>query len=300
MTLRWKTITSLPSLPARSATMHKGLAGHVAILAGSRGMSGAAVLCGLGALRGGAGLVRLYTPASVLPIVAAAEPCLMTAPLDEDSDGRIAPGALRQLAARRELDWAHVVAIGPGMGQNAGLAAALIELLAGIQTTRVIDADALNMLAAQPPEAWKPLRRSPTILTPHPGEMARLRAGLGLRPRKCASDDERAAAAGEFAKPTRSVCVLKGHHTVVSDGRRAFVNSSGNPGMAAGGMGDVLTGLIAALAGQGLDPFSAACLGVHVHGTAADVLADRIGPFGYLAREVAAELPSVLSRFAEG
>lgn len=296
MTRAVQSVTRLPRLAPRPAAMHKGQAGHVAIIAGSRGMSGAAVLCGLGALRGGAGLVRVFAPASVQAIVAAHEPSLMTAALGETEAGRLSGGALRRLGEQRESEWADVLAIGPGLGQDAELAAELVQFLASHKTPRVLDADALNMLAALPAGGWTRVTHRPTIVTPHPGEMERLRGGLRLRSRSAPTDDARVVMAVEFARRTRTVCVLKGHRTVVSDGRRVFVNTTGNPGMAAGGMGDVLTGLIAALVAQGLAPFPAACLGVHVHGAAADALAERVGPVGYLAREVAAELPAALGR----
>ncbi len=304
----------LPTLPERAPGTHKGHVGRIAIIAGSQGMSGAAVLCALGALRGGAGLVRVYCPAAIQPIVAASEPSIMTVALDPDA----APAATETLL--RDA-WADVLAIGPGLGQSASsehLARAAVAAAAGRPT--VIDADGLNVLAKGGARAFCSAIRgaesgltpvpqpgtavgrvhSSAIITPHPGEMARLREGAGLPPLSGDDDAVRLQVAHEFAALGDLVVVLKGYRTVVCAGSRAFVNATGNPGMATGGMGDVLTGLIAALVGQGLAPFDAARLGVHVHGLAADLCAQEIGPAGYLAREVSERIPAALGHLRRG
>lgn len=305
-----QVITTVPRLPQRPPAMHKGQAGKVAIIAGSRGMSGAAVLCGLGALRGGAGLVRVFTPECVQPIVAASEPCLMTTAVTGTKDGewsfkRSVHGLFDALR------WADVTALGPGLGDAKSMPMLVNALVQCCPGPMVLDADGLNGMArtewfdaqhwrnrqaaAVPAEsrAIKP----PLVVTPHPGEMARLRGALKFNPPEVPSaDDGRLRCAAEFAIATNTIVVLKGHRTVVTDGRRAYINTTGNPGMATGGMGDVLTGLIAALIGQGLAAFEAAVLGVHAHGAAADLAAARIGPAGYLAREVADLLPAVIHR----
>ncbi len=283
--------SDVPTLPPRDAATHKGQVGRVAIIAGSRGLSGAACLSGLGALRGGAGLVRVYTPESVRPLVAASEPCLMTVALPEDGDGRIVNSA--------ETAWATVAAIGPGLGTNFTLPAVVASFLADFAGPVVIDADGLNNLAAVS-HWWAARANRPTVLTPHPGEMARLRTGAGLPPLNGEDDDARLRCAHEYARVTGCIVVLKGHRTVVSAPAQAYINNTGNPGMATGGMGDVLTGLIAALLGQGLSAFDAARLGVYAHGLAADMCAKEIGPLGYLAREVADRLPAALARCAHG
>ncbi len=271
--------------------MHKGHAGRVAVLAGSRGMSGAAVLSALGALRGGAGLVRVYCPESVHPIVAASEPCLMTVPIGEDEKGWIVSGpAVKQL----DLDWADVLAIGPGLGQGLGRPELVSFLVREFDGPVVVDADGLNNLAATAGKVWQSRVDRATIITPHPGEMARLRAGAGMSPITNKGDDSRITIAHEYACYAGITVVLKGHRTVVCTPSEVYVNTTGNPGMATGGMGDVLTGLIAALLGQGLDAFAAARLGVYAHGLAADHCAKQIGPIGYLARDVADELPAAL------
>jgi ADP-dependent NAD(P)H-hydrate dehydratase len=298
-----QAIAEIPYLATRPPGMHKGQAGKVAIIAGSRGMSGAAVLCGLGALRGGAGLVRVCTAETVQPIVATSEPCLMTTALPENEehqiDGRRALNAF-------DLTWPDVLAVGPGLGQSAGVAAFVRLLLESLKTPLVIDADALNNIAHSQAEWWTGRQGQPTIITPHLGEMARLRKGAGLPELAGEDDDTRLRIAHEYACLSGAVVVLKGFRTVVCTADRAYFNASGNPGMATGGMGDVLTGLIAALLGQGLHAgqdigaFEAACLGVYVHGAAAEIVARQIGAFGYLAREVADAIPAALARASRG
>ena len=291
-------VTDIPRLPPRPPEMHKGQAGHVAIIAGSRGMSGAAVLSGLGALRGGAGLVRVCTPESVQPIVAAGEPCLMTVLLPETREGLL--DGLEAL----DQTWAHALAVGPGLGQSPRLQGLLWKLVESADVPLVIDADGLNNLAGEASSSdetrrrWRGLPDRPTIITPHPGEMARLRKSCGLPELKGNDDQTRLRIAHEFASYADIVVVLKGHRTVVCTRDEAYVNTTGNSGMATGGMGDVLTGLIAALLAQGLSAFDAARLGVYCHAAAADLLARQIGPFGYLAREVADALPAVLEQAA--
>ncbi|MCG3128991.1 MAG: Bifunctional NAD(P)H-hydrate repair enzyme Nnr [Phycisphaerae bacterium] len=280
----------LPRLPARAPETHKGEVGRVAVVAGSRDMPGAAILAARGALRGGAGLVRVFAPASAHAIVAAAEPCAMVSPLAEDGAGRIAFGALPALL--EGLSWADVVALGPGLGTGEEQSRVVLGVLSCVQKPLVLDADGLNAVAEQP--TWWSGRDAATILTPHPGEMARLRGGAGLVEIRPVDHATRVLVATEVARLTSAVTVLKGRHTVVCDGRSTYANSSGNSGMATGGMGDVLTGLIAALVGQGLGAFQAACLGVCVHGQAADLVAETSGPVGYLARDVAEALPRAL------
>lgn len=287
-----KPTSGLPGLPPRPPEFHKGQAGRVLIIAGSRGMSGAAVLAAQGALRGGAGLVRVGCPKSTQPIVAASEPCLMTVSLREDSQGRLHRDALRQV----DLQWPTVIAVGPGLGQSAALPDLLLRILASFAGPVVIDADGLNNLATLGERAWRPRKGRTTIITPHPGEMDRLRQALGLAELRGADDDTRLRVAHEVAERTGAVVVLKGHRTVVSAVDRAFINTTGNPGMATGGMGDVLTGLIAALLGQALDAFDATRLAVHTHGLAADYCAREIAPVGYLARDVAERIPAALQQ----
>jgi NAD(P)H-hydrate epimerase len=303
-----QVITTIPRLPPRPPAMHKGQAGKVAVIAGSRGMSGAAVLCGLGALRGGAGLVRVFTPECVQPIVAASEPCLMTTPL---AGTRTGDWSFKRsaIALGDAYGWSDVTAMGPGMGGGRAVSELVHATFQCCPKPMVLDADGLNVLASMDyysANGWRnrqaantpansPAIKPPVVVTPHPGEMARLRKALKLHPVDVPTDDSgRLRCAGEFAIATNTSVVLKGHRTVVTEGRRAYVNTTGNPGMATGGMGDVLTGLIAALIAQGMPAFDAAVLGVYAHGAAADLAAARIGATGYLAREVADLLPAVI------
>ena len=276
------TIHVVPPLPPRPADAHKGDFGRVLVVAGSRGMSGAAVLCASAALRGGAGLVRLAVPESVLPLVAAANPCYMTVPLPEDRDGRLSALALPTLldAAR----WSTATALGPGLGQSADVTAVVLGVLGQTSVPLVLDADALNAIA--PHLGALTARIGPLVLTPHPGEFARL---LG-----CSTADVQARrqdAAVAFAASRHAMVVLKGHGTIVTDGRRVYVNTTGNPGMATGGSGDVLTGLVGALLAQKLEPFLAAQLGVYLHGLAGDLARNDRGETSLIASDLLDCLP---------
>ncbi len=284
-------VNDVPPLPPRSPSLHKGQAGRVCIIAGSRGLSGAAVLAAEGALRGGAGLVRVCCPVGIQPVVAAAEPCAMTFGLPEDPDGRVrGPEAVRTL----DWDWPTVVAIGPGLGRADALPEFVAAVLRRFGGPVVVDADGLNNLAPLAESVLAERADRPTILTPHPGEMARLRAARGW-PLAAEDDAGRLRSAHEYAAAARVTVVLKGHRTVVATGTHAYVNTTGNAGMASGGMGDVLTGLVAALVAQGLPAFEAARLAVYVHGLAADHAAVQLGPVGYLARDVADFVPAALA-----
>lgn len=269
-------------LPPRSADSHKGDYGRVLICAGSVGYTGAPSLCARGALRTGAGLVTLTVPTGIYPIVAAREVEAMPHPL-ADSEGAVGEGAWD--AFRTLAEGADVVAVGPGLSQRSGAAAFVRRLATGILLPLVLDADALNVLAGQDEVLSR--RRAPTILTPHPGEMARL---LGVETEIVQRD--RLATARGAAGRFRSIVVLKGARTVVADpDGDAFIIPTGNAGMATGGMGDVLTGMIAAMVGQGLEPLPAAWAGAYLHGLAGDLVAARLGNAGLLAREVADAVP---------
>jgi hydroxyethylthiazole kinase-like uncharacterized protein yjeF len=287
--------TEVPRLPRRAETTHKTQVGRIAIIAGSRGMSGAACLAGLGALRGGAGLVRVLTAASAQPIVAASERCFMTVPLPETDAGELAREAW-PVIADEWLGWTDVVALGPGLGRADGVAEVIRNVLHEFEGPLVVDADGLNNVAADGAAAWSARTDRPTLLTPHPGELNRLLEGAGLDKLTSNDDEARLAAAHAYAHASQTTVVLKGHRTVVCTPAQAYVNTTGNPGMATGGMGDVLTGFLAALLGQGLSVFDAARLGVYCHGLAADRCAKQIGPVGYLARDVAEALPAALGQ----
>jgi NAD(P)H-hydrate epimerase len=275
-----EVITELPRLARRAADSNKGNYGKILVVAGSRGMSGAAVLSGSGALRGGAGLVTVAVPEEILPIVASSNPCYLTAPLPQDKEGKLVSSArINELTQAND-----VAAIGPGLGRSAAIAKLIADLLQSIRTPVVLDADGINAWAAQI-DSLKD-HAAPLILTPHPGEFARL---IGCDVSNVQA--RRKELAVEFAQKYDVVLVLKGHGTVVTDGRRLFVNQTGNPGMATGGTGDVLTGLIAALLGQGLEPFAAAQLGTHLHGLAGDLAKMELGEASLIASDLLNYLP---------
>jgi len=270
---------SLPTLPARPEESHKGSFGSVLIVAGSRGMSGAACLAGLGALRGGAGLVTLAVPAGIQSTVAAVEPSYLTWALTEDNAGQIGRQAAKEILARSRD--ATAVAIGPGWGKSADLTELAQLLYPAIERPLVVDADALNALASSPGGFPQAPGGAPRIVTPHPGEFARL---LGTETKSVQQDRESLAA--DFARAHGVVVVLKGHDTVITDGARAAINTTGNSGMATGGTGDVLTGLAAALLAQGVAPFDAAHLAAHLHGLAGDLAAADLGKPGLIASDL--------------
>ena len=282
-----------PALPPRAASSHKGTFGRVLIVAGSREMSGAAVLCGSAALRGGAGLVQVACPADAHPLVAVGNPCYTTVVIGHRADGTYSDACLLELVRRAEQ--ADVVAIGPGLGQRDDVRMLVRGLVADLpQKPIILDADALNALApwdASPTEE----RPAAMILTPHPGEFARL---VGMSTAAVQADRE--AQAFRFARQHRVILLLKGHGTIVTDGRRVYCNDTGNPGMATGGTGDVLTGLIAALHGQGMPAFDAAVLGAWVHGRAGDLAAAHLGQVALTARDLLDYLPPALREVTPG
>lgn len=285
-----QAISDVPKLKPRAADAHKGDFGKVCIIAGSMGMSGAAALAGRSALRAGAGLVRVATPKSVLPIVASVEPAFTTIPLAEDSAGRISAKAIGAiLDAAGDND---VLAFGPGVGVSTELRRVLATLLEQKGLRLVIDADGLNNLAKM--KSWTSRLKAELILTPHPGEMNRLWSGL-LRQELPGDRQEQA---GRLSERTKSITVLKGAGTVVTDGKKSYVNKTGNPGMATAGAGDVLTGVITALWGQGLSPFDAAVLGVYVHGLAGDIGAKKFGQVSLMTTDIIDCLPEAFSKHA--
>jgi ADP-dependent NAD(P)H-hydrate dehydratase len=277
-------IDAIPKLAPRDRDGHKGRYGTVLVIAGSRGMAGAAGLCGAAALRSGAGLVRVATAAEVQPVVASFEPSYMTYPIPSDQDGLIDfshanPGLLRV------IEPSDVVAVGPGLGQSNDVRRLVQFLIEKTDRPLVIDADGLNVLAGH--TGWLVGLQRPVVLTPHPGEFARL-TGKDV----ASVQADRVRSATEFASQfDHLIVVLKGSNTVVTDGRRYFANTTGNPGMATGGSGDVLTGLIAALMGQKLPAFEAAQLGVFVHGLAGDIARDHHGEIGMIAGDIVDALP---------
>jgi NAD(P)H-hydrate epimerase len=276
----------LPKLPPRRTESHKGDFGHALLVGGSRNMPGAIGLAAAGALRGGAGLVTVATAESAHAIVAGLNPCAMTARLPEDAEGRISIRGATIVA--RLAQRATCVAIGPGLGQSPELTEWIRRWYLETTLPMVLDADAIHALAEPSIDFGK--AAGPRILTPHVGEFRRLvgsnetsRQGLELQAR-------------QFAAMTGAIVLLKGHHSIVTSGEHEFRNTTGNPAMATGGCGDVLTGLIAALVCQKLSPWEATCLGTWVHGAAGDLAAAEIGPVGIIASDVADRIPAALQQ----
>ena len=275
-------MTDLPRLPPRPPeTSHKGLFGLALIVGGSRGMAGAAVLAGLAALRSGAGLVRLAVPDVCADLVASFEPSYMVVGLPSDAEGRIAAAARDRIVELARA--ATVVALGPGLGRSGELDELVGWLYRHLDRPMVVDADALNALSMRPEvlAGHKAVR----ILTPHPREFARLLGGREItRP-------QRPTEAKQFAARYGVVLDLKGHESCITDGTRLGINTTGNPGMGTGGTGDVLTGIITALACQGLSAYDATRLGAHVHGLAGDLAVAEIGQVPLIASDLIRFLP---------
>jgi NAD(P)H-hydrate epimerase len=268
---------------------HKGDRGRLLIVAGSLRMSGAARLAGWGALRGGAGLVTIATPATVQPVVAAELSCAMTLPLP-DKDGILTSSAAAP--ARGMAESVDAIALGPGI--TTQVAPFLRSFLRGIDRPLAIDADALNCIAEEP-ALLDAVGEKGCVLTPHPGEAARLLGHEVKRDR-----ESRLQAAAEIAERFGAVAVLKGAGTVVCDGEQFYVNRTGNPGMGTGGTGDVLTGLLGArLACPDTDPFAAAVQAVHIHGRAGDLAAAAVGENAMIATDLVANLAGAVAEITE-
>ena len=284
-------IEAIPRLKARPKDSHKGLYGTVLGFAGGRGSAGAAALVGGAAVRSGAGLVRIICPREVQPTVASFEPSYMTWPVADDPEG-LATFDSSKKALERFLP-ASVLAMGPGLGQSADLRELVAWVVRSVEIPTILDADALNNLAGQT-EILANLTR-PLILTPHPGEFSRLTG----RPIAEIQADRETHAVALAAASKNLIVVLKGSETLVTDGQRLYTNSTGNPGMATGGSGDVLTGVIAALIAQKMDPFEAACLGVHAHGLAGDIARDQNGEVGLIAGDIVDSLADAFDHLGE-
>lgn len=249
-------------------------------------MSGAIALAGMSALRSGAGLVTLAVPDVCLDAVASFEPSYMTLPLASDNEGRLAATAWETLGGAAEN--ANCVAFGPGLGRSQPLVELAAWAYESLPQPMVIDADGLNALGQRARGLEGP--GGPRILTPHLGEFRRLADAPQL------SWDAAAESVRRLASRHGLVVVLKGRHTLVTDGRREYRNNTGNPGMATGGSGDVLTGIITALVCQGLAPFAAAQLGVYVHGLAGDLAAKDLGEVSLVASDLLTYLPPAFQR----
>lgn len=280
----------LPTLPPRERSGHKGDYGRAMLIGGSRGMAGAIALAGMSALRGGAGLVTLVVPRTIQNVVATFHPALMTLGFADDGE-RFAGAAVEELLKASQN--ATALALGPGLGKSNELTAMVERLYREIPRPMIVDADGLNALAQQSQSLAQP--GGPRILTPHPAEFARLYGGE-LKPADVATNkQDRIHFATELALRDltgQTVIVLKGHRTVIADATQHHINTTGNPGMATGGTGDVLTGIIAALLCQGLAPRDAARLGAYLHGKAGDLAAEKLGEVSLIATDLIDHLPA--------
>lgn len=275
----------LPRLQKRNPESHKGDYGRALLVGGSRGMSGSISLSGRATLRSGAGLVTLAVPDVCLDTVASFDPCYMTLGMPCDAEGRMVLAARRPLHEFAEM--ATAVGCGPGWGASESLAQLAQDLYTKLPMPAVFDADGLNGLAAV--GATLGHHQGPRILTPHPGEFDRL---VG---ESSATIQDREALAIRLAGDAGVVVVLKGHRTLITDGEAQFHNTTGNAGMATGGCGDVLTGIITALLCQGMGPLEAARLGVHVHGLAGDLAAEKLGEVSLIATDLVDHLPQAFA-----
>lgn len=267
-------------LPDRNPWGHKGNFGKLLLLCGSRGYTGAAFFAAMGALRSGAGLVFLGVPESIYGIEAVKlnEPVIFPLP---DAGGRLSADAVPEILTR--LPQMDAVLVGPGLGQSEGTLAVVRAVLEKAECPVVVDADGINVLSAH--RDLLRGRKSPTILTPHDGEFARLGGVIG---------EDRMAAAADLAYDLGCVVLLKGHETCITNGTDGYLNPTGNPGMAVGGSGDVLAGVITALLGAGLPPLEAAACGAWLHGAAGDRCAAELGQYGMLPTDMLSALPRLM------
>lgn len=287
-------------LPERPVDAHKGRFGHVLVVAGSRGMIGAAGLAARGAMRAGAGLVTLALPESQLPVAAAHLVEAMTLPLPETASGALRSDAVARILEAHDRRGYTALALGPGIGIRSESQKAVVGVLGNLKIPVVVDADGLNVLSMVSRKESRRLlerRNSPFLITPHPGELGRL---LGMKPAEIEAD--RAGAMGRCFEIFGGVCLLKGPRTLIGDGRRLRSNITGNAGLAKGGSGDALTGIIAGIWAQRLAAeaddggFEAACLGAYLHGYAADRAAREKTVRSLLASDVIEALPAAFKK----
>ncbi|MBQ1169405.1 MAG: NAD(P)H-hydrate dehydratase [Oscillospiraceae bacterium] len=267
-------------LPDRDPWGHKGTFGRILLLCGSRGYTGAAYLSAMGALRCGAGLTFLGVPESIYAIEAVKlnEPVVFPLP---DEKGMLSIFAVPEIEKR--LPQMDAVLVGCGLGQSPGTFAVVKTVLEQARCPVVLDADGINVLAAH-----KDILRGrayPTILTPHEGEFLRFGGTVG---------EDRMASAAHFSREWNSIVLLKGHRTCITDGTLGYRNETGNPGMAVGGSGDVLAGMVVSLLGQGMKPLEAAACAAWLHGAAGDLCAEEIGQYGMLPTDMLTRIPRLL------
>ncbi|OPY58015.1 MAG: Bifunctional NAD(P)H-hydrate repair enzyme Nnr [Pelotomaculum sp. PtaU1.Bin035] len=278
-------------LPPRPSAAHKGDFGRVLVVAGSRGMTGAASLVGEAALRSGSGLITVAVPETLHDILEAKLTEVMTVPLPDTGNGNLSLGARQRILSL--LEGVNVLALGPGLSTEPEVATMVRELLPLVRVPCVLDADGLNALAGNV-EILRKIQ-TPVVITPHPGEMARL---MGVTTREIQED--RLSVASKAAASWNVVALLKGARTVVAaPGGAIYINPTGNPGMATAGSGDVLTGIVASLISQGLDPALAASAGAYIHGMAGDMGAREKGMIGLTAGDIITYLPAAIREIFE-
>lgn len=276
--LTWEKVQSL--LPDRDPRGHKGSFGKLLLLCGSRGYTGAAYLAAMGALRCGAGLVFLGVPESIYAIEAGKlnEPVVFPLP---EQEGKLSQEAVGEILEK--LPKMDAVLVGCGLGQSEGTFQVVKAVLEKAACPVVLDADGINVLAAHKDILRG--RNGVTILTPHEGEFLRFGGSL---------EGGRLASAAFFAREWKCLLVLKGHETVITDGYRSYLNPTGNPGMATGGSGDVLAGMLTGLLGQGIKPLEAAACAAWLHGRAGDLCAQELGQYAMLPTDMLKALPRLL------
>ncbi|MEW6008406.1 MAG: NAD(P)H-hydrate dehydratase [Candidatus Omnitrophota bacterium] len=275
----------------RKKDSHKGDFGHLFLLAGSSGLTGAAVMVARSCLRAGAGLVTLGVPETLIEVFEKQLIEVMTLALPETKNQTLSDKAYKKI--NNFLEKCDCLAIGPGLSANSSTQVLVRKIIKTCKLPMVIDADAINALAGH----LNILRntqhaiRNTRILTPHPGEMARLTG-------KTVSyiQENRKSVATKFAKEFGVTLILKGHNTLVADSKNCYVNRTGNPGMASAGMGDCLTGIVGAFLAQGLDSFSAAKFGAYIHGLAGDLAAKEKGELGLIASDLIEKIPEAIKR----
>lgn len=272
--------TVLKLLPDRALNSHKGDYGKIFLLCGSRGYTGAAALAAMGALRTGAGVVYLAVPESIYEIEAVKllEPIVIPLP---DDGGTLSVNAATEISSC--LQGKDAVLVGPGLGRSEGVYSAVKQVLESYNGPIVIDADGINVLCKHTDLLRE--RTAPTILTPHEGEFARLTGST------C---QNRSADAIRLATDLGCIVLLKGYHTVITDGITTYINTTGNPGMAVGGCGDLLSGMIVSLLGQGIEPLKATACAAWLHGTAGDLCANMLGQYGMLPSDMVQMIPRLL------
>lgn len=278
-------------LPERPQNSHKGTYGKAHVIAGSSGMTGAAILTCKAALRSGLGLLKLYIPESLNLLITTSVPEVVTIPLNEMRRGVININQITKII--KESAEADVVAIGPGCGMSSEMSELVRQMLDEVQCPMVIDADGLNVLAKN--VSWLDHKKAEIVLTPHPGEMARL-TGLTVEE----ISDNPIDISREFAQKHGVILILKGSRTIIAMPQGdVFVNLTGNSGMATAGSGDVLTGIITGFIAQGMKPSDAVLLSVHIHGRSGDIMAGRKGEFGLLAGDIVSGLTHTLMELVD-